>query len=323
MRELVATLIDWLRSIPSEANAHQLALALAEETRKRVDSPDPAQREFDAQQLAEAAGYNAEDSFDRAKRWVSRAEFEKYLTARRTALEEHFQQAGLSQCLCVSKRTTTGKHRAQWRLVSYDITPIESEEEEPPVAEEELAETTVTYEFSPPGSVRPAWWARLFLGQGSTPTRSMRGVLWAGLVVLGIAEMLLCFLVLWALSLSRRPILTSDLVDVLAIGGVIWVIWIKQLRPLYRLVDDRIVPAGEFWIGMSDQSAQLEFAKVDGRKMIRLVRYSAVCPVCSGKLELRYSEGPNRRRLVGCCDEAPHDHVFSFDRILRSGTRIS
>ena len=52
------------------------------------------------------------------------------------------------------------------------------------------------------------------------------------------------------------------------------------------------------------------------------LRYSAVCPICAGTLELRYSQSPNTRALVGCCNEAPHDHVFSFDRIGRTGSRI-
>jgi hypothetical protein len=88
------------------------------------------------------------------------------------------------------------------------------------------------------------------------------------------------------------------------------------------LVDDRIIPAAELWVALKEANAQLELTKdLNDRRRLLLVRYTAVCPVCAGNLELR-SQGPNFRRLVGCCDAAPHDHVFSFDRIRRAGRRI-
>ena len=69
---------------------------------------------------------------------------------------------------------------------------------------------------------------------------------------------------------------------------------------------------------------QLEIALGENKlRRLQLVRYSAVCPVCAGTVELRYAHGANRRRPVGCCSEVPHEHVFSFDRVLRSGRRLA
>ena len=36
-----------------------------------------------------------------------------------------------------------------------------------------------------------------------------------------------------------------------------------------------------------------------------------------------HSKALRRRRLVGCCSEVPHEHVFGFDRILRTGRRLT
>lgn len=60
----------------------------------------------------------------------------------------------------------------------------------------------------------------------------------------------------------------------------------------------------------------------DGLAVIRLVRYAATCRRCKAKLEL-YDGGkefPNR--LVGRCYENPAEHVYSFDRFTRRGSRL-
>lgn len=88
-------------------------------------------------------------------------------------------------------------------------------------------------------------------------------------------------------------------------------------------IDDRIALATELWVGWGEEIAQLELGLDENkRRRLQLVRYSAVCPVCAGTVELRYAQGANRRRLVGCCSEVPHEHVFTFDRILRTGRRL-
>ena len=112
----------------------------------------------------------------------------------------------------------------------------------------------------------------------------------------------------------------ATLVLTVAMG---WVIWRMFLRPVVWLLEDRIALATELWVAWGEDPAQLELAKDEhGRRRLQLVRYAAVCPVCAGTIELRYSGGINRRRLVGCCSEVPHEHQYTFDRILRKGHRL-
>jgi hypothetical protein len=321
MRDLVESFGAWLDSSRSDANAHTLLSALARETLKRCGSADQAQREFDAHELAQAAGLPDCEDFDSSKQKVERAGLIRYYEARTTQAEEHFRLSGLSKGLRPVKRSTGGKHRAQWYLEAYEL-PITVPAELPSACggdEVTPFTETVRYDFAPPGSVKPAWWAVPLFSTGSAVTRSPRGVLWAALFVFGILEVLLCTFLFWAFTLLKHPIQTNELAQMASLTGYAWVTWRYQLEPLIRLLDDRMIVAGEFWVGMNETPAQLELAKEGGRKTIRLVRYTAVCPLCAGTLELRYSQGPNRRRIVGCCDEAPHDHVFSFDRVSREG----
>lgn len=100
-----------------------------------------------------------------------------------------------------------------------------------------------------------------------------------------------------------------------------WVFWRYFVRPWTWLLDDRIVFAGELLCSLKEYRAQLDLAQDANGKHVRIVRFNGVCPICAGRIELRYGTGLNSRRLFGCCEEAPHDHVFTFDRVTRIGQR--
>ena len=324
MKSLLNCLQDWLTKNRSDGSAYSLLSALTTETLKRADSADPDQREFDAEALAPAAG--GPSDFETAKRWIDRARFERFSEARQTAIEEHFRAAGHFQALRVVRRSPRGKHRAVWYLEPYALSedsPASDAADDPgePAAADDAAR--VRYQFTPPGQVRAAWYARPLIGAGSFVTRSWRGLLWVAALLMPIGYLLFSVLLALGYSYSRRPLQTADLASMLLIAVLGWVVWRISIRPVLWLIDDRIALATELWVAWGEETAQLELA-LDERKRrcLQLVRYSAVCPICAGTVELRYAQGPNRRRLVGCCSEAPHEHLYSFDRILRVGQRI-
>lgn len=325
MKSLLNCLQDWLTENRADGSAYLLFLALTTETLKRTDSPDPDQREFDAEALAPAAG--GPDDFETAKRWIDRAKFERFAEARQTAIEEHFRAAGLAQALRVVRRSPRGKHRAVWFLDPYTLpedspAPDSIDTTRATAATNETA--SIRYAFAPPGQVRAAWYARPLIGAGSFVTRSWRGLMWVALLLVPMGYLLLSVLLALGYTYSRRPLQTADLASMLLIVVLGWVVWRIWIRPVLWLIDDRITLASELWVGWNEDIAQLELALDENkRRRLQLVRYSAVCPVCAGTVELRYAQGTNRRRLVGCCSEVPHEHVFSFDRILRTGRRLT
>lgn len=319
MKPLLDCLQDWLAKNRSDVGAYSLLAALTSETLKRVGSSDPSQREFDAEALSAAAG--GPDGFDAAKRWVDRAKLESFADARRPSLEDHFRAAGHGEALRVVRRSPRGKHRAVWFLETYRLPESEAEarDSDPPsAASQPVNIETIDYDFTPPGQVRPAWYARPLIGAGSFITRSWRGLLWAVLALGPLALLVLSVLTVLGLSYERRPMQTSDLATLLLMLGTGWTIWRFFLRPLVWLIEDRVVLAGEQWLAWTEVPAQLELATDENdRRRLQLVRYSAVCPICAGTIELRYSGGANQRRLLGCCGEVPHEHQYTFDRILR------
>lgn len=327
MRELVECLRDWLAVNRADGSAYLLFVALTRETLKRVDSSDVSQREFDAQQLAAAAEWKNAEDFEASKRWVDRANLKAFAEAREVAIEGHARAAGYAEALRPKRRSPGGKHRAMWYLERYpvpDLT-VESQSDEraaPDVRKDEVL--TIQYEFIPPGQVKAAWYARPLVGAGSFITRSWRGLLWIAVLLVPPAYLLLSVLTALGYTYLRRPLQTSDLASLVVMAALAWIVWRMFIRPTLWLLDDRIIPATELWVAWGEESAQLELAKDDdNRRRLQLVRYTAVCPICAGMVELRYSQGPNRRRLVGCCSEAPHDHIFSFDRIRRIGRQLA
>lgn len=249
-----------------------------------------------------------------------------FAAARQSTIEQHFRAAGHAQALRVVRRSPRGKHRAVWFLESYSLDDevVETEPAGQPVPPDQAAEPlSLQYELTPPGKVRAAWYARPLIGAGSFITRSWRGLLWVAVFLIPVAYLLFSAVVAIAYMYARRPLQTSDIASMLLLTAMAWAIWRISMRPVVWLIDDRISLATELWVAWGEETAQLELSTDENnRRRLQLVRYSAVCPICAGTVELRYAQGLNRRRLLGCCNEAPHEHVFSFDRVSRAGQRI-
>jgi len=148
-------------------------------------------------------------------------------------------------------------------------------------------------------------------------------MLWAAAFLVSVGYLLASALSVVGFTYLRRPVQTADLASLVVAAALAWFVWRTFVRPMVWLLDDRIIPATAVWVAWNEANAQVELVKDENkRRRLQLVRYTAVCPVCAGTLELRHAQGPNPRRLVGCCSETPHDHVFSFDRISRAGRRI-
>nr|WP_315496890.1 hypothetical protein [uncultured Rhodoferax sp.] len=323
MKELVECFIAWLQAEPATNNAWKILDALARETLKRVESPDAEQREFDAAQLAEVCRPGEVLDYENAKKWFVDAKVLQFINARRSNLEAFFVAKGHEQCLFLDKRASGGRHKSVWFLKTYE--PISALGNEPSHREssEGLDEdiNQIQYSVTEPGAIQLSKFGKLILGTGEFKTRSWRGGLWAfGLVCLSLL-LIFCGLLVFQMRTVYRPLQTNDLVVLVLLCSYGWIIWRLQIRPLIWLLEDRIGFASDALIKLSEDAAHLDMAKNGAHRYIRLVRYSAVCPICAGTVELRYGKGANRRRIFGCCTEVPNEHVFTFDRITRVGTR--
>jgi hypothetical protein len=112
----------------------------------------------------------------------------------------------------------------------------------------------------------------------------------------------------------------SSVIVILGLGGMV------LSSPLYRVVWNRIVMAPEWMVPLSETNAQLELMRIgtdpetgNAIRELRLMVYSAQCPLCKGRIEVQGGGLQFPFRLVGRCIESPREHVFSFDHITRTG----
>ncbi len=335
MKELLECLERWLQAQQDDTNAREICQALASESKKRVGSPEARQAWFDVLQIAPAtvSGAAHGDNFDAANRWFKRADPQRYLDSRRIPLEAHFRNHGHTQALALGKTPSAGKHRTQWFYVPYDLPEIgderdgdrapEMEEAQSPASANSTATTsTLTYELTEPDGIRLNGLGRLLAGSGEFRTRSWRGLLWALFLILGATLVGAIALMFWLMHGVNRPVTTGDLVLLIGLVATGFVCWWFLVRPLVVLLHDRIVPASEFFTEFREDPCQLELSKANQGRAIRVVRYSGTCPICAGRIELEYGFGDQRRRLFGCCTEAPREHVFTFDRVTLQGRRV-
>jgi len=336
MTELLECLERWLQAQQDDTNAREICQALASESCKRVGSPDARQAWFYVSEIAPAtdSGSAHSDDFNAANRWFKRAEPERYLDSRRVPLEAHFRTHGHAQALALRKTQSAGKHRTQWFYEAYDMPEIGEEPDADRVPEMDGAQrsaseisaataSTLTYEKTEPDGIRLNWFGRLLAGSGEFRTLSWRGLVWALFLILGATLLGAIALLFWLMHGVNRPVTTGDLVlliGLVATGIVFWWFWV---RPLVVLLYDRIVPAFELLTEFREDPCQLELSKATKGRAIRVVRYSGTCPICAGRIELEYGFGDQRRRLFGCCTEAPREHVFTFDRVTLQGRRVN
>lgn len=323
MKALVECFLGWLNKDPSDSQAWAILKNVGAVTLSRADRPSQEQREIEVLDIANDCRPEIAWDYDAAKRWFGNAKVTSYLDSRRNDLESYFLKQGFSQCLRMEKRAMAGRYRTKWYLGVYEIdTAVEMPTDDlKNVIPQNGGDISISYTVTAPGDIQLSWIGQMLLGNGAFKTRSWRGGIWAIAMIFDALAVLACVFFIFQMHTITRPIQTGDVVGIVLFGFTAWLIWRIQLRPLVWLLEDRISLATDTLVKMKEDSAHLDMAKDGEHRYIRLVRYSAVCPICAGNVELRYGRGANYRRLFGCCTEVPTEHVFTFDRVTKIGRR--
>ena len=119
---------------------------------------------------------------------------------------------------------------------------------------------------------------------------------------------------LWISSLPVRDIAQWTLLVGVIVAELGWFVW-----PLYRLLEDRVIIAPAFLQLAYTYEHVLLIRKEHDLKTLRMVRFTATCPLCGALVEISNGSGPFRGRLVGKCADSPTEHLYSFDHMLRRG----
>lgn len=130
-----------------------------------------------------------------------------------------------------------------------------------------------------------------------------------------IGGLLLWFLLmLWVSDADVRTIFRGTVVALLIAGMVGWCAY-----PFYRLIKDKIIPAPSLLELTLPLGHVLVLRHEENDRVLRMVRYTAKCPICEGSVSIEPGRRAHRGRLVGECARNPVEHVFSFDFVTRLG----
>lgn len=126
--------------------------------------------------------------------------------------------------------------------------------------------------------------------------------------------MLLVISIGFGASLGKR-----ELTFALTTAALFFVV-MRTIGPLLALPDRRIVCA-PWWMQSVEDDRLLEIRlppRYD-RRSVKATRYTSTCPVCGSTLVAKSGRFEFYGRIVGRCEEAPAEHVFSFDHVTRVG----
>ena len=181
----------------------------------------------------------------------------------------------------------------------------------------------IGYRQTAKGEVKPSLWLRWIFREGELRTRSRQGILFLGALFLlsGVWILMYAASVL-GLYLSHEPATIARLTQLLFVSLCFIFVWRYVYHPWWKLIDHRVILAPSGAAALLEDPCQLEMYRRDSEKWIRLVRFTADCPLCGGSVELAKGHPDHQQPLVGRCQESPHYHVFSFDRSHQAGTYI-
>lgn len=204
-------------------------------------------------------------------------------------------------------------HRIEWGAPNVTPSPVES----PPVARASgIGVTTIRYVCEDIQEANP--FARIFT-RGYFLKGWRRYLYIAVLAVPLIFAWLMLVQVLFGITLSYTVGTRNILGSLLSLVVMYWTLW-ACVGPMYKLGVDKIVIA-PWWMQSTEGDRLLERRGPPRHpeNSIKAVRYVAICPLCGEKVSATKGRLEFFGRVVGRCEEAPVEHVYTFDHVTRNG----
>jgi len=321
MREIIQCLLDWLNQEPSDEKSHRILRALAMESLKKADFEEH-KRSFTAEELVAAASEEPEpiDS----KKWLDWLNISgKYWPAREPQIIQLAKLNGLQAYPKPERKSTKGGpgNRTTFYIKAVPLPESQADDELnesiTPIANTRIDH--VYYDLAAHGSVTPAWIVNWLFRHGQIVLKTWHAYLIVGwMTIVGLFALALS-LICWVTLNVPKPFTSGDLTLFITAFIFPYAFWIGLLKPWVRLFEDRIVFAHDLFVKFTEKPAQFELLRDGDLRLIRLVRYTATCPLCGATLYLEDGAPDYRRRLVGRCYDSPREHVYSFDRVTRKG----
>lgn len=235
--------------------------------------------------------------------------------------KSQFKNIGFRPILqCDNTTGGRGKERLLWldieRYMNHDDLESENDDFSNDIYQ-------IFYSRADTKKIKPSWFTKLIFKDNELKIRSLRGII---VMLFFILSFLLDFLLLafaFIVFLLIRDLKTLQLwqaMTLCAFFPLVYMSWMGLLRPLHHLLTHRIIKALDLFINLNADNADIEMYRDNsGYKVARVTEFTATCPICTSPIWLADGKPDQKAPLVGRCREAPHAHVYSFDRVTLKG----
>lgn len=181
----------------------------------------------------------------------------------------------------------------------------------------------ITYERKDSSNIQMSWLAKLILTNGELRMKSFKGFSFMIFIILLfyalIAITALIAVVIIFLPQQKQVSLWGTFILLLA-PVVLYTIYRDIIQPLGKLTINRVGKVPDFlFLSPIEDEADLEMYRKGDSSYARLTRFIATCPICTAPIWIADGRPDQKTPIVGRCREAPHAHVYSFDRITLKG----
>jgi hypothetical protein len=321
MTEVIQCLIKWLESVPNDERAHLVLRALAQESMTKAHL-DESLRRFTNKDIVAAVGVTTNET---ANKWVDwNQSVLPYWNSKKDRIIDFARKQGLNVYpnigYFIPEKGGRGIESRYWLIAE----PLPELNDDDQLSNGEVSspakQTNIQYQIAENGDVEPSWIFRWLLHDGQIRLSKRLLVAYFSLLLILFVCVVALSLISWTTLSVPQPVTARDLTTLISIFAVPYTVWLVFIKPCIHFFDDRIVPAPELLVSFKEKSAQLELFKDGDLRLIKLVCYTAPCPLCGATLHLEDGSPDYPRRLVGRCYDSPREHVFSFDRVTRKGT---
>lgn len=277
---------------------------------------------YDVLDTIQGTKYSAEESKKpRANQYLK--DLTKHLPSHNDMLKDIAMENGLTAIPSYDFSASPGGGSGNYS--THFITPIELDVVDIP-ASEKIPEGAIKYYLETIENL-PTWikWINNF------ELSEWRIKLMAGLMILALilgVGLYFLFMIIFLNSKSGGLEIFRSFVGTL--GLCVAIFW--PFRQLYLCLTMRIISAPILMQPSNITNAQIEcFATEKIRestgkpiRKLRMVSYVSTCPhpKCNSRIEVENGGKEFHHRLIGRCLEAPLEHVYSFDRVLRIGRAL-
>ena len=211
-----------------------------------------------------------------------------------------------------------GNERRYW-LDIIEFTHVEIEDDQ------KLDEEVISYERVDSSEIKLSWLYRFIFKNGEIKNKSLRGLILL-IMIFGSVLVWALYICAFALVLVKdgQSFSSIDLLLTICLFAFSYLSYKYWAKPIWNLPEHRVIKAPMTFLSLHEDHADIEmYRDRDRNQLTRVTRFKGTCSICSSDVVLRAGKPDHNLPLVGRCVESPFAHVYSFDRVMMTGSLLT